>query len=140
MEALNTLVSQYQGKPFSVLGFACNQFDYQTPGNSQEIYNSFHYVRPGNGYVPLFPIFTTIAVNGQKEDPFYRYMKETCPSSGVDGLPDAADISWSPVSRFDIAWNFEKFLFTKTGTLFKRYSPAINPVDIAADIDTLIAQ
>lgn len=140
MVGLNSLVTQYQGKKVSVLGFACNQFDYQTPGNSQEIINSFHYVRPGNNYDPLFQIFTTIAVNGQKEDPFYTYMKDVCPFNGDDTLPDAADTIWTPVKRTDIAWNFEKFLFSKTGSLYKRYHPLTAPLEISADIDLLLAQ
>ncbi|GBN78548.1 Glutathione peroxidase 1 [Araneus ventricosus] len=83
LETRNVSLSEYEGKillldnEFHVLGFPCNQFGQQEPGgNGQEIMNGVRYVRPGNGFLPNFPIFKKIDVNGEKEHPLYTFIKE----------------------------------------------------------------
>lgn len=59
-----------------ILGFPCNQFGFQEPGeNKYEIMNGLHYVRPGHGFVPNFPLFKKRDVNGEKEDEIYTFFK-----------------------------------------------------------------
>ena len=61
---------------FQVLGFPCNQFGKQEPGaNAEEILNGLKYVRPGNGFVPNFPMFKKRDVNGKTEDEIYTFFK-----------------------------------------------------------------
>ena len=77
---MNALMVRYsQGKcGFQVLGFPCNQFGKQEPGaNADEILNGLKYVRPGNGFVPNFPMFKKRDVNGKTEDQIYAFFKVT---------------------------------------------------------------
>ena len=77
---MNALMVRYsQGKcGFQVLGFPCNQFGKQEPGaNAEEILNGLKYVRPGNGFVPNFPMFKKRDVNGKTEDQIYAFFKVT---------------------------------------------------------------
>jgi glutathione peroxidase-family protein len=61
---------------FTVMGFPCNQFGLQEPGDTpEEILNGIKYVRPGNGFVPAFPMFEKGDVNGAKENPMYTHLK-----------------------------------------------------------------
>eukprot|EP00062_Callorhinchus_milii_P001765 gi/632937309/ref/XP_007898064.1/ PREDICTED: glutathione peroxidase 1-like [Callorhinchus milii] len=77
---LNALMENFTGSPFTVLGFPCNQFGHQDPGKyfseeDSEVLNVLKYVRPGNGFVPNFPIFGKILVNGESEHPLYTFLK-----------------------------------------------------------------
>ena len=59
-----------------IVGFPCNQFGFQEPGeNKYEIMNGLKYVRPGNGFVPNFPLFEKRDVNGEKENEIYTFFK-----------------------------------------------------------------
>lgn len=59
-----------------IVGFPCNQFGFQEPGeNKSEIMNGIKYVRPGNGFVPNFPLFEKRDVNGEKEQEIYTFFK-----------------------------------------------------------------
>ena len=58
-----------------VLGFPSAQFAHQEPGRDDEIMNGLKYVRPGNGFVPNFTLFSKLDVNGAKEDPLFSWMK-----------------------------------------------------------------
>jgi glutathione peroxidase len=58
--ALNKLQATYGGKGLLIVGFPCNQFGGQEPGANDEILNGLKYVRPGNGFVPAFPLTTKV--------------------------------------------------------------------------------
>lgn len=61
---------------FKILGFPCNQFGRQEPGeNPDEILNGLKYVRPGNGFKPVFPLMEKLDVNGAKQHQMYTYLK-----------------------------------------------------------------
>ena len=74
-----------------VLGFPCAQFDNQEPGNDDEIMNTLKYVRPGNGFVPEFTLFSKLEVNGASTDPLYSWMKVSSltPKATHDSNPSA---------------------------------------------------
>lgn len=79
---LNALMKELNQKNYrcglNILAFPCNQFLNQEPGaNEKEIMNGLKWVRPGNGFVPNFPLFQKIRVNGAWEDPIYTYLKVT---------------------------------------------------------------
>jgi len=134
----NQLKAQFTSN-FEVIGFPCPDFYDQEPGENNEILNCLKYVRPGNGFVPNFPLMSKTDVNGANQHPLYGWMKDRCgPSSNI--FTDQPFISWSPVRVDDITWNFEKFLFDSTGQPFRRYAPGVVPQAIIPDIQRLLAK
>jgi glutathione peroxidase len=142
----------------AVVGVFCNQFGHQTNENDGDILNTLKYVRPGNGFEFLGDLYSKVNVNGAASHPLFKEMRSTIkypmdppgdkkgngcddvdvlilPRGGFDGTAVA---TWAPVTRTDIAWNFEKFLFDKNGVLVKRYSRFYPTAAIKADIDALL--
>eukprot|EP01092_Planopodium_desertum_P007817 TRINITY_DN3230_c0_g1_i1.p1 TRINITY_DN3230_c0_g1~~TRINITY_DN3230_c0_g1_i1.p1 ORF type:complete len:138 (-),score=1.98 TRINITY_DN3230_c0_g1_i1:131-544(-) len=134
------LYGNYSSKGLTILAFPTDQFFNQEPGQNGDILNCLYYVRPGSGYAPKFQMFQKLTVNGDGLDPLYAWMKPLCPPP-LDTITPYGTfplLSWSPVSIYDITWNFEKFLFDKTGQPFRRYSPHTNPLLLQQDIITLL--
>ena len=117
-EGLEALHRRYAEKGFEVLGFPCNQFRAQEPGNAEEI-ASFCKLT----YDVSFPMLGKIDVNGPEAAPIYRHLKKEAP--GVLGSEA-------------IKWNFTKFLVDRSGKVVKRYAPQTKPEDIASDIEALL--
>lgn len=117
-EGLEALYRQYAADGFSVLGFPCNQFGHQEPGDETEI-RQFCATR----YNVSFPMFAKIEVNGPHTHPLYRHLKAE--QGGLLG------------NR--IKWNFTKFLVDCEGGVRKRYAPTVKPEKIAADLPTYLA-
>ena len=118
-QALETVYRKFRDRGFEILGFPCNQFGKQEPGDAQEI-ASFCSTR----YDVSFPMFEKIEVNGAGAHPLYRLLKAAAP--GVLGSEA-------------IKWNFTKFLVSRDGNIVKRYAPATKPDRIEADIDAALA-
>ncbi|KAF6719388.1 Glutathione peroxidase 6 [Oryzias melastigma] len=117
---MNALMEMYGDHNFTVLGFPCNQFGLQSPEENEEILNVLKYVRPGGGFVPKFPIFSKVEVNGLNEEPLFTFLKESLPFvNPVVG--DIKRLYWSPIKVNDLRWNFERFLVTANGMPYKRY-------------------
>jgi glutathione peroxidase len=119
-EGLEALHRQFGDRGFAVLGFPCNQFGAQEPGDAEEIAKFCSLT-----YDLTFPVFAKIEVNGPTADPLYSYLKKAAP--GVLGSQS-------------IKWNFTKFLVDRHGAVVKRYAPTTKPEDIAADIEALLAK
>ena len=117
-ESLEKLYKKYQNKDFEILGFPCNQFAFQEPGNNKDIKKFCD-----SKYGITFKIFNKINVNGSKEDPFYTFLKEKKP--GVSGTKP-------------IKWNFTKFLINKDGEVVNRFSPQVEPMEIESNILELL--
>ena len=117
-ESLEKLYKKYQNKDFEILGFPCNQFAFQEPGNNKDIKKFCD-----SKYGITFKIFNKINVNGSKEDPFYTFLKEERP--GVGGTKP-------------IKWNFTKFLINKDGKVMNRFSPQVEPMEIESNILELL--
>ena len=117
-ESLEKLYKKYHNKDFEILGFPCNQFAFQEPGNNIDIKKFCD-----SKYGITFKIFNKINVNGSKEDPFYTFLKETRP--GVGGTKQ-------------IKWNFTKFLINRDGEVMSRFSPQVEPMDIESNILELL--
>ena len=115
---LEALQRKYADKGFTVLGFPCNQFGAQEPGDAAEI-ASFCKLT----YDVDFPIFAKIDVNGYRAAPLYRFLKDEAP--GLFGSKA-------------IKWNFTKFLVDAKGKVVKRYPPQAKPGDLAGDIEALL--
>ena len=115
---LQALYDQYKARDFAILGFPCDQFGHQEPGNEVEIQQFC-----SSTYNVTFPMFAKISVNGSGTHPLYRYLKGEKP--GVLGTEA-------------IKWNFTKFLVGADGTVLKRYAPTDTPEAIGADLGLLL--
>ena len=115
---LQRLHDRYAARGFEVLGFPCNQFGKQEPGDAAQI-GSFCEKQ----YGVAFPMFEKIDVKGPNAHPLYRYLTRQAP--GVLGT------RW-------IKWNFTKFLVDRSGRVVKRYAPATKPEELEADIEALL--
>ena len=115
---LEALYRKLHGRGFSVLGFPCNQFGQQEPGDEQAIKRFC-----SETYDVTFPMFAKIEVNGAQAHPLYQYLKQQRP--GI--LGSAA-----------IKWNFTKFLVDRAGQVRKRYGSVEKPEAIEPDATALL--
>ena len=115
---LEALQKQFHDKGFEVLGFPCDQFGHQEPGDEAEIKNFCSLT-----YDVSFPMFAKINVNGGETHPFYEWLKKE--KSGLLGIGL-------------IKWNFTKFLIDREGQVIKRYAPTDEPEAIGKDIAKLL--
>uniref|UniRef100_A0ABI7YD07 Glutathione peroxidase n=1 Tax=Felis catus TaxID=9685 RepID=A0ABI7YD07_FELCA len=120
VQELNALQEELAPFGLVILGFPCNQFGKQEPGENSEILPSLKHVRPGGGFVPNFQLFEKGDVNGEKEQKFYTFLKNSCPpTSELLGSPNR--LFWEPMKVHDIRWNFEKFLVGPDGVPLMRW-------------------
>ncbi len=117
-DGLEKLYQQFKDKDFEVLGFPCNQFGGQEPGNDDEI-AEFCKVNFG----VTFPLMEKVDVNGPDASPLFDWMK-----SEKKGLMGSTSIKW----------NFTKFLIDRDGNVVKRYGPQDTPSSIAKDVEKLL--
>ena len=117
-EGLEALHRDYAERGFEVLGFPCNQFGAQEPGDAAEIANFCSLT-----YDVTFPVFAKVDVNGGEADPLFERLKADAP--GVLGSKA-------------IKWNFTKFLVDRDGKVVDRYAPTTKPADIRMDIEKLL--
>mmetsp|Transcript_68227 Transcript_68227/g.181573 ORF Transcript_68227/g.181573 Transcript_68227/m.181573 type:complete len:163 (-) Transcript_68227:30-518(-) len=132
---LNSLVAEYGPRGLAVLGFPTAQFDNQEPGTGQEILDCLAHVRPGGNFTPAFPLMSKTDVNGRYEHAIWTWLKRLCP------LPTSFQygaIRWSPIGPYDLGWNFEKFLFDRSGAPCKRYDSSVPAADLRNDIETVL--
>jgi len=117
-EGLEKLHQEYGPRGLVVLGFPCNQFGAQEPGDAAEIANFCSLT-----YHVSFPMFAKVDVNGDNAHPLYRYLKAEKPGLlGTEG----------------IKWNFTKFLVGKDGEVVERYAPATKPEELRKAIEALL--
>lgn len=116
---LEALYRAHAGQGLVVLGFPCNQFGHQEPGDEAAI-QSFCSLT----YEVSFPMFARIEVNGSNAHPLYRHLKKQAP-----GL----------LGSTAVKWNFTKFLVGRDGTVLRRYAPTDTPEKIEADIVAALA-
>lgn len=119
-KGLEAVYQQFKDKGVEVLGFPCNQFGAQEPGQAEEI-GAFC----EKNYGVTFPLFAKIDVNGDHAHPLFQKLKQDAP--GILGTES-------------IKWNFTKFLVRKDGTVYNRYAPATKPEELIADIEKLLAE
>jgi glutathione peroxidase len=117
-KGLETLYRQYKDRGFAVLGFPCDQFGHQEPGDAAEI-QSFCSL----SYEVSFPMFAKVEVNGAGAHPLYQHLKKAAPGLlGTEG----------------IKWNFTKFLVDPQGKVLKRYAPTDKPESLAKDVEAAL--
>ena len=116
-KGLEKLQQAYGPRGFSVLGFPCNQFGRQEPGNAAQIQQFC-----ASNYAVSFPMFDKIEVNGDHAHPLYQYLKGE--KSGLLGP--------------SIKWNFTKFLIDRSGKVVARHAPTTTPEALTREIEALL--
>jgi glutathione peroxidase len=119
-EGLETLYRKYKDDGFEVLGFPCNQFMGQEPGDEDEIRN-FCSLK----YDVSFPMFAKVDVNGEHTDPLFAHLKAE--ARGIAGTQT-------------VKWNFTKFLVDRKGKVLKRFATATKPDALAGAIERALAE
>ena len=115
---LEALYEKFRDKGLVVLGFPCDQFGHQEPGDEAEIKNFCSL-----NYDVKFPLFAKIDVNGTNTHPLYKYLKHE--AKGLLGSES-------------IKWNFTKFLIDKNGKVVKRYAPTDTPESIEKELSAVL--
>ena len=115
---LQGLYARFHEQGLEVLGFPCDQFGHQEPGDEGEI-KAFCSTR----YDVTFPMFAKIEVNGANAHPLYQWLKSE--KAGILGTEA-------------IKWNFTKFLVDRTGRVVRRYAPTDTPEKIEKDIAAVL--
>lgn len=115
---LEALHRKLEGEGFAVLGFPCDQFGHQEPGDEAEIKNFCKLT-----YDVSFPMFAKIDVNGETAHPLYKHLKSAAPGLlGSEG----------------VKWNFTKFLVDRDGKVVRRYAPLDKPEALEADVRAIL--
>lgn len=117
-EGLQALHGELEDKGLKVLGFPCNQFMNQDPGDNEAI-SQFCSLNYGVD----FPMFAKVEVNGPGTHPLFRFLKQE--AKGMMGSEK-------------VKWNFTKFLVNRDGEVVRRYPPTTKPEAIRADIEKLL--
>jgi glutathione peroxidase len=116
-KGLEALQRALGARGFSVLGFPCNQFGRQEPGDAAQI-GAFC----ATNYAVSFPMFDKIDVNGSSAHPLYEYLRGE--KSGLLGS--------------SIKWNFTKFLIDRSGKVVARHAPTTTPQALTREIEALL--
>ena len=116
-KGLEQLHRELAPRGFAVLGFPCNQFGGQEPGDARQIEQFC-----AGKYDVTFPMFAKIDVNGRHAHPLFDHLKKA--KSGLLGS--------------SIKWNFTKFLVDRSGTVVGRYAPTATPEGIRREIEALL--
>ena len=116
-KGLEALHRELSPRGFAVLGFPCNQFGSQEPGDARQIEQFC-----ASNYAITFPMFAKIDVNGGSAHPLYQYLKNE--KSGLLGP--------------SIKWNFTKFLIDRSGKVTARHAPTAKPESLAREIEALL--
>lgn len=119
-EGLEALWRDRRGAGLTILGFPCNQFGMQEPGDACEIARFC-----GSTYGVSFPILAKIEVNGAGADPLYQYL--TRARRGLFGTRG-------------IKWNFTKFLVGRDGGPIARFAPSVRPAALRGAVDEALAR
>ncbi|MBR0795174.1 glutathione peroxidase [Bradyrhizobium jicamae] len=116
-KGLQQLYADLSPRGFAVLGFPCNQFGAQEPGDAKQIADFCE-----TNYSVTFPMFAKIDVNGANAHPLYAYLKRE--KSSLLGP--------------SIKWNFTKFLVDRNGKVVGRHAPTARPEGLRKDIEALL--
>jgi glutathione peroxidase len=114
---LEALHQELAPRGLAVLGFPCNQFGNQEPGDAKQIEQFCT-----TNYAISFPMFAKIDVNGSNAHPLYQFLKNA--KSGLLGS--------------SIKWNFTKFLVDRSGKVVARHAPTVKPEGLTKDIEALL--
>jgi glutathione peroxidase len=142
-QGLQVLYDKYHSQGFSVLGFPCNQFAAQEPGDNAEVAKFCSL-----NYGVTFPLFAKIDVRGATIHPLFAYLTSQAPFRGFNaGHPIAAKLTELLQTNFpeflggdSITWNFTKFLIDREGNVVERYEPTTEPVELQVAIEKYLGK
>ena len=136
-EGLEKLHRDLGPKGLRVLGFPCNQFGAQEPGNDAEIQEFC-----STTYDVTFPVFAKLDVNGPEADPLYRYLRTQAPGDFGPGngrlYEHIGAARPEAIGTDEIKWNFTKFVVGRDGQVMRRYEPDQTPGRIRADLVAML--
>jgi glutathione peroxidase len=115
---LESLHRRFRDRGFAVLGFPCDQFGHQEPGDERTIQQFCT-----DNYSVTFPMFAKTEVNGENAHPLFKALKRAAP-----GL----------LGTRAVKWNFTKFLVDRNRNVVRRYAPTDKPERLAADIEAAL--
>lgn len=138
---LQKLYDEYKDKGVEILGFPCNQFAEQEPGNNSEVQNFCQL-----NYGVNFPLFDKVNVRGKDAHPMFKYLSENTAFKGFDLThPSGKILNGFLQESFpeflignSIKWNFTKFLIDREGNIVERFEPTTEPMDIKPHIEALL--
>lgn len=116
-EGLEKLYKEYKDRGLVILGFPCNQFANQEPGDEKSIAQGCLI-----NYGVTFPMFAKVDVNGDTAHPLFKYLRKEKKGLGGENLK----------------WNFTKFLIDRKGKPVKRFAPTVKPESLVKPIEKLI--
>jgi glutathione peroxidase len=140
-EGLEKIYEQYKGQGLVVAGFPANDFKAQEPGTNEEIASFCT-----TNYGVKFPMFDKVTVVGPEKHPLYKALIEAQPEA-----VSLSEVSWrdklkgygiEPNPQPELAWNFEKFLVSRSGNVVKRFAPDTQPdaPELKAAIESELAK
>jgi glutathione peroxidase len=138
---LQKLYEKYHSQGLEILGFPCNQFADQEPGNNSEVKNICQI-----NYGVDFTMFEKTQVRGINAHPLFKYLITEAPFKGFDDSSILGKMLYSLVSEKlpealvgdSIKWNFTKFLVSRSGDIINRFEPTFEPMDMAHNIEKLL--
>ena len=139
-KGLEDLYLKYHDAWLEILDFPCNQFGHQAPWDDDEIHE-FCVAK----YKTTFDQFHKIDVNWDEEHPLYTYLKQEQPEEKPVGLKNKLAMIWvkkistTCKKKWDIVWNFTKFLVGREWNVMKRYDPTFKPQEMEEEIEKLLA-
>lgn len=137
-DGLQGLYEKYAKYGFIILGFPCDQFKHQEPGDDEQI-EQFCKLN----YGVTFPLMKKVDVFGENAHPIFTYLTTQVPDEEVTGLKNKATMKMVEALATgrkdgDVRWNFTKFLISRDGSVIKRYAPVITPEEIEKDIKDML--
>ncbi len=118
-KGLQSLYEKYKDRGLVILGFPCDQFAHQEPGDDQEIASFCE-----RNFGVTFPLMGKVEVNGSGTHPVFSFLRKQAPGAIGDS----------------VKWNFTKFLVAKDGSSVTRFAPTTEPEKLEADIERALAQ
>ncbi|AOH53784.1 glutathione peroxidase [Peribacillus muralis] len=139
-EDLQKLYDRYKDKGLNILGFPCNQFGAQEPGQNEEV-ETFCQLN----YGVSFPLFNKVDVRGSQAHPLFPYLTDQAPFTGLENKPGGKMLqamlqTEHPEFLIDdsIKWNFTKFLIDRDGNVVKRFESVEAPFEMEGAIEKLL--
>ena len=138
-EAIEKLYKEYHDQGLEVLDFPCNQFGHQAPGSDDQIHE-FCTAK----YNTTFDQFKKVDVNGEEQSDVFKVLKEFNIEDEIHGLKNklamkaVKKLSASTKDKYDVQWNFTKYLIDKEGNLVRRLSPIEDPMKLEDTIKELL--
>lgn len=136
-EGLENLYQTSKDQGLQIIGFPCNQFGDQEPGQDSEIQEFC-----STTYNVTFPVHAKLEVNGDDADPLYEYLRAQAPGEFGPEIGFLFDhiskVRPEAIGTDEVKWNFTKFLVDRDGEVVRRFESTVTPEQIAEEISELL--